>query len=122
MPPSTTLLLGIQVNDNLNYKTQRQKALTKVVRKLGWVRRTFSTRLTSFLKLIWNSLLQPHLDYGSVLVAPHTKGEKLASENPLRSLTKMSVEAWKLRYWERLQHFKLYSNEHRMERYRVMYL
>ena len=48
--------LGIQVDDNLNYKTQRQKALTKVVRKLGWVRRTFSTRTTSFLKVIWNSL------------------------------------------------------------------
>ena len=114
--------LGIQDDDNLNYKTQRQKAFTKVLRKLGWVRRTFSTRSTSFLKVIWNSLLQPHLDYGSVLVAPHTKGEKLASEKPLRSLTKMSVEARKLRYWERLQHFKLYSNERRMERYRVMYL
>ena len=87
--------LGIQVDHNLTYKTHRQKALTKVVKKLGWIRRTFSTRTTSFLKTIWNSLLQPNLDYGSVLVAPHTKGEKLAQEKPLRTLTKMSIEAKK---------------------------
>ena len=107
--------LGKQVDHNLSYKVDRQKALTKVVKKLGWIRRTFSTRTTSFLKIIWNSLLQPNLDYGSVLVAPHSKGEKLAQEKPLRTLTMMSSEAKNMRYWERLNHFHIYSNECRME-------
>ena len=70
--------LGIHVDENLTYRCQRQKALSKVVQKQGWAHRTFSTRTSPFLKTIWNSLLQPHLDYGSVLVAPHTKFEKLA--------------------------------------------
>ena len=65
--------LGIHVDHKMTYRVQRQKSLTKVVQKLGWIRRMFVTRSTSFLKTIWNSLCQPHIDYGSVIVTPPTK-------------------------------------------------
>ena len=51
-----------------------------------------------------------------------SKEQRLLLEGPLRSLTR---SAWGLdgkNYWERLQAFKLYSNERRMERYAVMYI
>ena len=115
--------LGVMVDQNLDFGVQRRKALSKAWRKLGWISRTFSTRSIPFLKTIWTSLVQPHMDYGSIMTAPVSqKGEKLAAEGPLRSLTRMAWEAKGLNYWERLTKFRLYSNERRMERYKALYI
>ena len=103
--------LGIHIDNDLTYKSHRSITLKKVWKKLGWIKRTFSTRSVSFLKTAWNSLIQPHLDYGSVLVAPVTKGEKSEYEKPLRSFTRMASEAKNMSYWERLEKFRVYSNE-----------
>ena len=89
---------------------------------MGWVKRTFSTRSVPFLKTVWNSLLQTHIDYGSILVCPYSKGAKKAYENPLRSFTKMAKECKDMNYWQRLYHFKIFSAERRIERYRVTYI
>ena len=109
--------LGIYVDSNVNYKYHRQLSISKIMKKMGWIKRTFSNRSIPFLKTLWNSLLQPYQDYGSVLTSPFTKCEKLAAEKPLRALTKMSWEGRSLQYWERLQAFRLFSCERRMERY-----
>ena len=74
------------------------------------------------MKITWNSLIQPHLDYGSVLVAPTTKGEKSEYEKPLRSFTRMASGMKYLSYWERLEKFRVFSNERRTERYKVTYI
>ena len=114
--------LGVMVDESLTYKVHRQKAAKKVVQKLGWVRRTFATRTIPFLKTIWTSLLQPTLDYGSVLTAPYLKCERKAFEKPLRSLTRMAPECKNLCYWDRLVKFRLLSMERRMERYKIFYI
>ena len=62
--------LGVMVDQNLDFRVQRRKALSKAWRKLGWISRTFSTRSIPFLKTIWTSLVQPHMDYGSIMTAP----------------------------------------------------
>ena len=62
------------------------------------------------------------MDYGSVLVAPHTKYERLVLEKPLHSLTRMAKEAKGMTYWERLQLFNVFSNKRQIERYRILYL
>ena len=103
--------LGVMVDDQLSYNQHRQKAIKKTVQKLGWVKRTFANRTIPFLKVIWNSILQPHQDYGSILTAPYQKCERKASEHPLRVLTKLPSECKKCHYWDRLQKFRLYSNE-----------
>ena len=83
--------LGLLVDQDLDFKSQGQKAFSKAWRKLGWISRTFSTRSVQFLKTVWTSLVQPHLDYGTIIVAPVSiKGKKLAAERPLKSLTKMA--------------------------------
>ena len=92
------------------------------MQKLGWVKRTFANRSIPFLKVIWTSLLQPHQDYGSILTPPYQKCEMKASEHPLGALTKLPPECRKLNYWERLTKFRLYSNERRMERYKIFYI
>ena len=114
--------LGVMVDECLTYKVHRQKSAKKVIQKLGWIRRTFSSRTIPFLKTLWTSLLQPTMDYGSVLTAPYSKVERRAAENPLRSLTRMSPECKGLSYWERLTKFRLYSMERRYERYKIFYI
>ena len=115
--------LGITVDQDLSFRPQRQKALSKCWKKIGWITRTFATRSISFLKTLWTSLVQPHLDYGSIMVAPVSlKCDKLAAERPLKALTKMAWGTKGLNYWERLEKFCLYSNERRMERYKCLYI
>ena len=96
--------------------------MKKVWQKLGWVKRTFSTRSMSSLKNTWNSLIQLHIDYGSVLVCPFSKGEKKKCDKPLRTFIKLAPNCKEMNYWERLSHYKLYSFEIRMEYYRVSYI
>ena len=111
------------MDDELTYSQQIQKSLLKTRQKIGWIARTFRSRDVKFLRILWNSLVQPHMDYASILVTPvGLKGLIMAQEGPLRKMTKM---AWKCResnYWERLREFKLYSNQRRMERYKVIYI
>ena len=115
--------LGIMVDDQVSYSIQKQKALMKAKQKIGWILRCFKTRSVSFLRILWNSLVQPHLDYGSIIWSPvDSKGELKAFEDPLRSLTKKAEGTSQLNYWERLKIFKLYSNQRRMERYKCLYI
>ena len=49
--------LGIQIDNNISYNNHRSATLKKVVKKIGWIKRTFSNRTVPFLKTSWNSLL-----------------------------------------------------------------
>ena len=87
--------LGVLVDDKLNYNDQTDKAITKARQKLGWVLRTFRSWSVPFLRTLWTSVVQPHLDYCSVLWASAaTKTQKQSLEGPLRSMTKA---AWGLK-------------------------
>ena len=70
--------LGVLVDDKLSYTDQLNSAVAKAKQKSAWVLRTFSTRKVSFLRTMWNTLVQCHLDYGCVLWAPYIKNQ---SEN-----------------------------------------
>ena len=62
--------LGSLVDEGLDYKDQMQRALSKTRQKVGWITRTFRNREVKFLRTLWNSLAQPHMDYGSIPWAP----------------------------------------------------
>ena len=49
--------LGVFVDQDLDFKSQRQKVLSKIWRKLGCISRTFSTRSVQFLKTVSTSLV-----------------------------------------------------------------
>ena len=59
--------LGVLVDTDLRYSSQIMSAVSKARRKLGWVMRTFRTRSIFCLRRLWNSLVQPHLDSGSMV-------------------------------------------------------
>jgi hypothetical protein len=93
----------------------------KVRQKSGWILRTFRNRQTWFLQLIWKTLVQPNVDYCSQLYFPHLSSEVQQIENLQQIYTKKIPEVGHLNYWERLKMLKMYSQERRMERYRIIY-
>ena len=54
--------LGITMFDNTNFKNHIQKVCEKEKQKYAWVLRTFETRDISFLKFLWKTLIQGHID------------------------------------------------------------
>ena len=62
--------LGVLVDNILQYKEQRLKAIQKANQKSGWVLRTFKDRSVDYMRRMWRSLIQPHKDYCCMVWAP----------------------------------------------------
>ena len=113
--------LGIIVTDDAKFDNHIDQMCKRVKQKSGWVLRTFFTRSPHFMKTIFKSLIQPHLDYCSQLWMPQ-QGQKLEKiERILKSWTSRIPALRNLPYWERLNQLKMYSEQRRLERYRVLY-
>ena len=89
--------------------------------KCGWILRTFHSRETSLLKHLWKTLVQSHIDYCSQLYAPGKASDVKRLENLQKWFTKRIPEISNLNYWERIRALKQYSQQRRMERYRILY-
>ena len=113
--------LGIQMSDNAMFSDHIAKVCKTVSQKCGWILRTFMCRQTFFMKSMWKSLVQPHIDYCSQLWMPFKSLEMEKIENLQRQFTRRIPETSKLNYWERLKFFNMLSQERRMERYRKIY-
>ena len=106
----------------MKFKSHVNSVLKKVKSKTSWVFRNFTSRDHNLLKTLWNSLIQPHLDYCSPLWFDHSNVSQLKSlENTQRAYTRRFSGIGELNYWDRLKFLKLYSQERRMERYRILY-
>ena len=115
--------LGILVDSTLRYRDQITKVIKKANQKSSWILRTFHTRKPTFLRKIWKSLVQCHIDYGSVLWAPVSNPKDLRDlEGPLRTFTRKGYGMYEKSYWERLKIFKLTSIQRRNERYKLLYI
>ena len=75
--------LGIMLDWELNFKHQRNRAVTKANNKASWILRTFRTRMPDITRIAWHSLVLPHLDYCSILWTPLSyKGDLQRNEKP----------------------------------------
>ena len=89
---------------------------------MGWIFRNFKSRDQNIMKTLWKSLLQPHIDYCSTLwFDPNNLGQVKVIENLQRQFTRKLSGMSDLNYWDRLKTLKLYSQERRLERYRILY-
>ena len=113
--------LGITMQDDASFQLQQQKVATKVRQKCGWILRTFYSRNQTFLRHMWNTLVQPHLDYCGQLWAPSDGGELEKQEGLMRSFTSKIPSIKHMNYWERLLALRLNSQQRRIERYRIIY-
>ena len=113
--------LGIQISDDAKFSSHIEYVSSKVKQKCGWILRTFNCRNTQFMKFMWKSLVQGYIDYCSQLYFPTQSGDVEKLENLFKSYTKKIPEVSQLDYWSRLKHLKMYSQQRRAERYKIIY-
>ena len=115
--------LGVQIDADGTFTTQRMTAIEKAKNKANWVLRTFKSRDKDLMIQLWKSLIRPHIDYCSQLWSPTNQpGPMKELEEPLKAYTKKIKGCWNLNYWERLEKLNITSIQRRHERYRAIYL
>ena len=110
--------LGVQMSDDGKFSSHNAQVCTKSKQKCGW---TFNCRQTIFMKFMFKTLVQGHIDSCSQFYFPSQSTELESIENIQRSFTKKIPELYKLNYWERIKYLKMYSQQRRAERYRIIY-
>ena len=113
--------LGVILSSNMKFSEHIDKITATVNKKMGWILRTFRSRDTFFMKLLWKQLLQPHVDYCSQLYFNGQSSDLDRLENLQRTYTRKIYEVRNLDYWARLRALRLNSQERRFERYRILY-
>ena len=101
--------LGVIMSNDGKFENQINKACSRARQKTGWVLRTFYSRRKEFMKHMFNSLCQPHLDYCVQLWAPQEGPQMDEIENVLRNYTKQIPELRNTNYWERIRSLKMNS-------------
>ena len=111
--------LGVIMNRSASFKDHVHLVTKKVNQKSGWILRTFKSRDQFFIKYMWKSLIQPHIDYCSQLYMPSSPGELEQIESLFRNFSRKIPDLRGMDYWTRLQKLKMYSMQRRMERYQI---
>ena len=94
------------MSDNAKFSEHVLHVSAKVRQKCGWIMRTFKCRKTYFLKFMWKSLVQGHIDYCSQLYFPSQSKDLEVIEDLQRNFTKKIPEVRCMDYWGRLKHLK----------------
>ena len=114
--------LGVQLSDDASFDEQVEKVVKKARQKSGWIFRTFYCRRPAFLKQMFKSLVQPHIDYCSQLWMPLEGVNMDKIEKVLRDFSKRVPGLRDLGYWERLKTMGMNSEQRRLERYKIIYV
>ena len=111
--------LDVLIDYKLNFKPQRSAVLLKASNKANWALRTFKCRNAPIMKRVWMSVIQPHLDYASILWFPVNDPPEIRKmETVLRAFTRRVSGLRDEPYCERLKLMQLQSQERRTERYK----
>ena len=109
------------MNDKGTFTNHIKHVCSKVKQKSSWILRTFQTRDSQFMKFMWKTLIQGHIDYCSQLYLPTQTSDLQQIENLQKCYTKKIPSIRHLNYWDRLRALKMNSLERRLERYRIIY-
>ena len=114
--------LGVLINEDATSDDHIENICKKVRQKCGWISRTFYSREPGFMRHMFNTLVQPHIDYCSQLWMPQ-EGQNLEKiEKLLRDYTRKIPGMQDLNYWQRLSKLSMNSEQRRLERYQVIYI
>ena len=114
--------LGVQISSNLSFKLQVEKTVSAASKLAGWGLRSFRRRSKAVMRTIWQTLIQPKMDYCSQLWCPGDQESIARLESVQRHFTSKVKGLEHMSYWERLSSMNLYSQERRRERYMVIFL
>ena len=97
--------LGVYVDRNLNFKKHiSQQKISKAKRiMLFLIKHTFKNPDNNIFKLLFKSIVHPHLQYASCIWNPISKEDRIYLERVQRQRTKILPELSTLTYTERLR-------------------
>ena len=113
--------LGITMSSNATFTEHIAERCEMAKAKTAWILRTFQTRESTPMLLLWKSLVLCHIEYCSQLWSPSTVGKTQSLELLQRSFVNCIDGMRGLSYWDQLKQLKLFSLERRRERYQVLY-
>ncbi|XP_047139132.1 uncharacterized protein LOC124815037 [Hydra vulgaris] len=77
--------LAVYISDGLEWKQHVNKAVNKANQKLGQIKHTFKYLYEKTMKLLFISLVRPHLEYAAPIWNPYRQYDKDKLECPTKS-------------------------------------
>ena len=114
--------LGVEISSDMSFTIHIENTVTDASRLVGWAMRTFRRRSKMVMMTIWKSIVQSKLDYCSQLWSPSDQASISKLESVARNFTAKISGLETADYWDRLQLLKMYSQERRRERYRIIFV
>ena len=108
--------LGILIDEKLKFSEHINIKVNKANQILGCIKHTFKHINKEIFKLLYKSLVRPHLEYNSVVWNPHLKKDMDVIERVQRRATKMVPELRNLSYEDRLRALDLSTLKFRRDR------
>jgi hypothetical protein len=108
--------LGVMMSNKLKWADHIQSAVAKANRAIGIIRNSFKSLDLISLRLLYCSLVRPHLDYAVSVWNPYFKKDINLLEGVQRRATKLTKELKNLPYETRLRKLELTTLEKRRER------
>ena len=99
--------LGIYIQKDLKWDTQVRNATAKANRMLGIIRKAFKYPCSETIKLLYCSMVRPHLEYAVSSWCPYLEKDVNELEKVQRRATKLIPELHDLDYKERLNSLQL---------------
>ena len=114
--------LGVEISSDLTFSIHIENTISAATGLVGWALRTFRRRSKFVMMTLWKSMIQSKLDYCSQLWCPTDQASIGRIESVARHFTSQITGLAELGYWERLKALRLYSQERRRERYRIIFI
>ena len=99
--------LSILIDEHLRFSHHIAENVNKANQIMGLIRRTFVYLDMYNFKLLYKSLVRPHLEYGNIIWSPFLKSDINLLENTQRRATRFIPLINKLSYHERLEKLDL---------------
>ena len=114
--------LGVEMGNNCSFHAHIEKTIAAGNRLVGWALPSISRRSRHVMLTIWKTIVQPKLDYCSVLWSPSDQGSISRLESIARNFSSQVTGMGDKDYWERLAVLKMFSQKRRRERYSIIFL
>ena len=114
--------LGVFVDKNLNFKKHISQKISKANSMLFIIKNCFKHLDQEMFKLLYKSLVRPHLEYASSVWNPVYKEDIIRLESIQRKATKLLPELSQLPYADRLRALELPSLYYRRLRTDIIFI
>ena len=114
--------LGVEMGNDCTFSAHIEKTVAAGNKLVSWAMRSFRRRSRHVMLTIWKTMVQPKLDYCSVLWSPDDQASIARLESVSRHFTSQVTGMADQDYWDRLSTLHLYSQERRRERYCIIFV